>query len=165
MAAKSGDTVRVHYTGSLEDGSIFDSSEGREPLEFELGSGMVIPGFDQGIIDMNIGDKKQVIIPSDQAYGPSHDEMIIKVPRNEFPDHITPELGLELMLQGPGGQPMPAKITKAGLDEVWIDANHPLADKTLIFDLELVGVDAKSSIIMPGDGGAAPKIIMPGDLN
>ncbi len=162
MAAKSGDTVRVHYIGSLEDGSIFDSSEGRDPLEFELGSGMVIPGFDEGITNMNIGDKKKITIPCDQAYGPSREEMVIKVPRPQFPDHIEPEVGLELMLQGPGGQPLPAHITKVGEDEVWIDANHPLADKTLIFDLELVGIDPKSKIIMPGDDGPAPKIIMPG---
>lgn len=164
MAAKTGDTVHVHYIGSLEDGSIFDSSEGREPLSFELGSGMVIPGFDEGVTGMNIGDKKKITIPCDQAYGRSREEMVLKVPINEWPDHITPEEGLELMLQGPGGQPLPAKITKVAAAEVWVDANHPLADKTLIFDLELVAVDAKSSIIMPGDIEPAPKIIRPGDM-
>ena len=98
------------------------------------------------------------------SYGRSRDEMVLKVPITEWPDHITPEEGLELMLQGPGGQPLPAKITKVTASEVSVDANHPLADKTLIFDLELVAVDAKSSIIMPGDSEPAPKIIRPGDM-
>lgn len=140
--AKSGDTVRIHYTGTLIDGSVFDSSEGRDPLEFTLGSGMVIAGFDDGVTGMTVGEKKRVEIPCDQAYGPRHDQAMQKVPRAEIPDSIPLELGLQLQMQAPNGQPIMVTVSELTVDEVTLDANHALAGKDLIFDLELVSIEA-----------------------
>lgn len=140
--AKAGDTVRIHYTGTLTDGSVFDSSEGRDPLEFTLGSGMVIAGFDAGVTGMSVGDKKRVEIPCDQAYGPRHDQAMQKVPRKDIPDSIPLELGLQLQMQAPNGQPIMVTVAELTDDEVTLDANHALAGKDLIFDLELVSVVA-----------------------
>ena len=140
--AKSGDTVRIHYTGTLTDGSVFDSSEGRDPLEFILGSGMVIAGFDDGVTGMTVGEKKRGEIPCDQAYGPRHDQATQKVPRAEIPDSIPLELGLQLQMQAPNGQPIMVTVSELTDDEVTLDANHALAGKDLIFDLELVSIDA-----------------------
>ena len=140
--AKSGDTVRIHYTGTLTDGSVFDSSEGCDPLEFILGSGMVIAGFDDGVTGMTVGEKKRVEIPCDQAYGPRHDRAMQKVPRAEIPDSIPLELGLQLQMQAPIGQPIMVTVSELTDDEVTLDANHALAGKDLIFDLELVSIDA-----------------------
>jgi peptidylprolyl isomerase len=140
--AKSGDTVRIHYTGSLNDGSVFDSSEGRDPLEFTLGSGMVIAGFDAGVTGMNVGDKKRVEIPCDQAYGPRHDNAMQAVDRTEFPDNIPLEIGLQLQMQAPNGQPMMVTVSELTETEVTLDANHALAGKDLTFELELVSIEA-----------------------
>ncbi|CUJ87327.1 peptidylprolyl isomerase [Shimia thalassica] len=139
--AKSGDKVRIHYTGTLSDGSVFDSSEGRDPLEFTLGSGQVIPGFDAGVAGMAIGDKKTIEIPSDQAYGPSHDEAIQDVPREQIPAEIPLEVGLQLQMQAPTGQVVPVTVIKITEDTVTLDANHALAGKDLTFALELVSVN------------------------
>ena len=137
--AKTGDTVRVHYTGRLEDGNVFDSSQGREPLEFTLGSGQVIPGFDEAVTGMAPGDERTVTIPSDQAYGPRRDEMMVRVERDQFPDNMEPEVGQQLQVSQ-GGQV--AVVTVAGISDegVTLDANHPLAGKDLIFDLQLVEI-------------------------
>ena len=140
--AKSGDTVRIHYTGALSDGSVFDSSEGRDPLEFTLGSGMVIAGFDAGVTGMSIGEKKRVEIPCDQAYGPRQDNATQAIARSEFPDNIPLELGLQLQMQAPNGQPMMVTVSELTDTEVTLDANHALAGKDLTFDLELVSCDA-----------------------
>lgn len=140
--AKSGDTVRIHYTGTLSDGSVFDSSEGRDPLEFTLGSGMVIAGFDAGVTGMSVGDKKRVEIPCDQAYGERQENAMQSVNRSEFPDNIPLELGLQLQMQAPNGQPMIVTVSELTDTEVTLDANHALAGKDLTFDLELVGIDA-----------------------
>lgn len=139
--AKSGDTVQVHYTGRLNDGTVFDSSEGRDPLEFQLGSGMVIPGFDAGISGMNVGEKKTVNIPSEEGYGPLNEEMIIDVDRAEIPADIPLEVGMTLNMHQDGSeQVIPVTVTDLNDATVTLDANHILAGKDLIFDIELVDV-------------------------
>lgn len=147
---KSGDTIQVHYHGKLTDGSTFDSSEGRNPLEFEVGSGMVIPGFDNGVTGMTIGEKKTIVIPADQAYGPRADEMIMEFPKTQFPPDLTPEVGMQLNMSNGSGQQFPVRIVEVKEEVVVLDANHPLAGETLHFDLELVAItNSKSMIIMP----------------
>jgi peptidylprolyl isomerase len=137
--AENGSTVCVHYTGSLDDGSVFDSSEGREPLEFVLGEGNVIPGFEQALGDMEVGDKKTVKIPCAQAYGEVDDNMMMAVPREQVPPEITPEVGMMLQVSTPQG-PMPVRIGKVTEESIMLDANHPLAGKDLTFEIELVEV-------------------------
>lgn len=137
---QKGDTVHVHYTGKLPSGELFDTSEGREPLEFVAGSGQVIPGFDNAVIGMKEGDKKNVHIPVAEAYGDKSDEMIMEFPRSNFPEDITPEEGMELHMNDDQGNVMPVIVTKVGEEFVTLDANHPLAGHDLIFDLEMVKV-------------------------
>ncbi len=141
MTAKTGDTVQVHYTGTLTDGTLFDSSEGREPLQFKLGVGMVIKGFDDGVTGMNIGEKKQIHIPVEEAYGPKHDDLIFTFNRSEIPDDVPLELGMQLSMHE-DGNPQPVSVTVVALSEtsVSVDANHPLAGQDLVFDLELVAI-------------------------
>ena len=147
---KKGDTVKVHYHGKLTNGSTFDSSEGREPLEFEVGGGMVIPGFDDGVTGMAIGEKKTVTIPADQAYGPKQEEMVMEFPKDRFPEDMVPEVGMQLNMSNGSGQNFPVVIVEVKETAVVLDANHPLAGETLIFDLELVAINgATSMIIMP----------------
>src|SRR5210317_714411 len=129
--AKSGDTVRIHYTGTLQDGSVFDSSEGRDPLEFQLGSGQVIPGFDDGVTGMTVGEKKTIEIPCDQAYGAINPQAMQDVPRAEIPDHIPLDLGTQLQVQAGNGQTMMVVVANVTEDTVTLDANHPLAGKDL----------------------------------
>lgn len=147
--AKKGDSVKVHYHGKLTDGSTFDSSEGREPLEFEIGGGMVIAGFDDGVTGMIIGEKKTIQIPVDQAYGPRQDEMVMEFPKDRFPADMVPEVGMQLNMSNGSGQNFPVVIVEVKDELVVLDANHPLAGQDLIFDLELVAIDAKSLIITP----------------
>ena len=137
---KNGDNVKVHYHGRLEDGTTFDSSEGRSPLEFEVGSGMVIKGFDEGVVGMETGEKKTIHIPAEDAYGPSVPENIIKFPRNQFPPDMNPELGMQLNLRSQDGQNFVVVVKEIQDDLVVLDANHPLAGKDLIFDVELVEI-------------------------
>ena len=137
-AAKSGDTVRIHYTGTLNDGSVFDSSQGREPLEFTLGAGQVIPGFDAAVDGMAVGDRKVAEIPADEAYGPRHDQAVQDVPRADIPAEIPLEVGLQLQMQSPTGQVMPVTVTAITDDAVTLDANHMLAGKDLTFAIDLV---------------------------
>ena len=139
-AAKSGDTVRIHYTGKLEDGTQFDSSEGRDPLEFALGSGNVIPGFENAVEGMAVGDKKSVTIPPEEAYGPRHEQLIQDVPRNRLPDGITPTVGMDLQSQNENGQVMQFSVTAVDEESITVDGNHPLAGKALSFDVELVEI-------------------------
>ncbi len=140
--AQKGDKVKVHYKGTLEDGRQFDSSEGREPLEFLLGSGMVIAGFDEGVTGMEIGEKKTIHIPSDQAYGPSNEELVIRFDRAEIPSDIPLEIGSTLnMHQDGSGQVIPVVVKEVTDAYVVLDANHELAGKDLIFELELVGIN------------------------
>ena len=147
---KKGDKVKVHYHGRLNDGTTFDSSEGRQTLEFEVGSGMVIQGFDDGVTGMSVGEKKTVTNPSGEAYGPRQDDMVIQFPKANFPADITPEEGMTLQMHGENGQELPVVITAINEDTITLDANHPLAGKELIFDIELVDLKGKSPlIIMP----------------
>ncbi|TYB87153.1 peptidylprolyl isomerase [Oceaniovalibus sp. ACAM 378] len=138
--AKSGDTIKMHYTGSLEDGTVFDSSEGRDPLEFELGSGQIIPGLDSALAGMGKGEEKTVTIPCDQAYGAHDPARIQSVPREQFPDHIPAEVGTQLQVQTPDGQAMPVVIADVSDTEVTLDANHPLAGRDLTFAVEIVEI-------------------------
>jgi len=138
--AKSGDTVKVDYTGKLDDGSIFDASEGREPLQFTLGAGELIPGFEQAVLGMDVGETKTVKIASDEAYGPYRDDMRMDVPRDKFPTDITPELGQQLQLRNTDGSSLVVTVTEISDANVTIDANHPLAGKDLTFEIQLVEI-------------------------
>lgn len=138
---KNGDTVKVHYHGRLEDGTTFDSSEGRSPLEFEVGAGNVIKGFDEGVLGMQKGEKKTIHIPAEDAYGPSVPENVIEFPRTQFPQDMEPEAGMQLNLRSQDGQSFPVVITEIKDDVVILDANHPLAGKALIFDVEVVEIE------------------------
>ncbi|RYH01945.1 peptidylprolyl isomerase [Salipiger sp. IMCC34102] len=138
--AKQGDTVRIHYTGTLQDGTVFDSSEGRDPLEFTVGSGQIIPGLDNAIPGMAEGEAKTVNIPVDEAYGPVNAEARQDVPRSDIPAEITLEEGLQLQMQTPQGQVVPVTVASVNEDTVTLDANHPLAGKDLTFDVTMVEV-------------------------
>ncbi|MCE7053290.1 peptidylprolyl isomerase [Algoriphagus sp. AGSA1] len=141
MQAKKGDAVQVHYTGKLEDGSVFDTSANREPLGFTLGDGNMIKGFDTAVDGMELGEKVTVTIPAAEAYGERRDDMIIEVPIEQVPADIKPEIGMQLTLQGGNGQPMPVVVTDLDEKKITLDANHQLAGKDLIFDIELVKVN------------------------
>jgi peptidylprolyl isomerase len=138
-SASRGQTVRVHYTGTLRDGSVFDSSQNGEPLEFTLGAGEVIPGFDEAVLGMSVGDEKTVEIPVDQAYGPHRSELLLPLERNQLPDEMTPEVGQSLQMSD-GRQTFPVTIREVGSDTVVLDANHPLAGKDLVFVLTLLEI-------------------------
>jgi peptidylprolyl isomerase len=139
--AKNGDTVQVNYTGKLADGTVFDSSVGREPLEFTLGAGQMIPGFEKAVLGMKVGEKKTVTIPADEAYGPRRDDLVVKVPREKLPSGKTPEVGQQLEVRLPNGNTIIATITNVSDNNtVTIDANHPLAGKDLTFEIELVKI-------------------------
>ena len=148
---KSGDTVKVHYHGKLTDGSTFDSSEGREPLEFEVGSGSVIPGFDEGVTGMQVGEKRTVTIPCEQAYGVKQEDMLMEFPMDRFPEEMEPEVGMQLNMSNGAGQNFPVVIREVRDTTVLLDANHPLAGEDLTFDLELVEIN----------GGNISRINMP----
>ncbi|MDQ7016344.1 MAG: peptidylprolyl isomerase [Gammaproteobacteria bacterium] len=137
-AAKNGDTVQIHYTGTLDDGKQFDSSEGREPLEFVLGSGGVIPGFDDAVTGMNVGDKKTVRIEPDRAYGHRQDDMQQEVPKNLLPEEMPLEVGMPLQAQSPDGQTINMSVVEIRDETIIVDANHPLAGQALTFAIELV---------------------------
>lgn len=138
--AKSGDTVRIHYTGTLDDGTQFDSSAGREPLEFSLGGGQVIPGFDSAVDGMNVGDNKTVTIPPEQAYGQRHEQLVQQVSRDALPDDMKPAVGMQLQSQSPDGHIMNLVVTEVADDSITVDANHPLSGQALTFDIELVEI-------------------------
>lgn len=140
--AKAGDTVQIHYTGTLDNGTQFDSSIGREPLQFTLGSSQVIAGFDTAVEGMQVGEKKSVNIPAEQAYGPRHEQMTQDVPKSALPDDLEPAVGMSLQAQGPGGQPVMLTVTAVTDDSITVDGNHPLAGQALNFDIELVAIVA-----------------------
>src|SRR5215203_2851060 len=144
-----GDKVRVHYHGKLRSGETFDSSDGRDPLEFTVGSGQVIKGFDEGVKGMKVGDRKTVEIEVGDAYGEKSQDMIIEFPRTQFPDDMSPEIGQQLMMSNDSGQSFQVTIMEVQEENVLLDANHPLAGQELIFDLELVEIVPVSRIIMP----------------
>ncbi|HLU17451.1 MAG TPA: peptidylprolyl isomerase [Edaphocola sp.] len=137
---KAGDSVKVHYHGKLTDGTTFDSSEGREPLEFVVGQGQVIKGFDNALIGMTIGEKKSVHIPVDEAYGPAQPENMLEFPKSEFPEGAEPEVGMHMHLSDNQGNVFPVVIAEVKENSVILDANHVLAGKDLIFDIELVAI-------------------------
>src|ERR1700761_4247374 len=141
QTVKNGDTVRVHYHGKLEDGSTFDTSEGREPLEFTVGSGQVIKGFDDAMLDMTPGDKKTVEIPVEHAYGEKNDDMMMEYPLSEFPADMKPEPGMELHMSDDEGNVFPVVIAEVHEDSVVLDANHALAGKDLVFEIELISIN------------------------
>ncbi|MCK5242342.1 peptidylprolyl isomerase [bacterium] len=137
---KEGDTVKIHYTGKLENSEVFDSSRDREPLEFKLGAGGLIPGFETAVMGMHPTDTKTVTIPSDQAYGPKMDQLIFEVERTQLPHDLEPQAGMQLAVTSPDGKQVPVWILEVMEKTVKLDGNHPLAGKDLIFDLELVEI-------------------------
>lgn len=139
--AKKGDKVKVHYTGRLTDGSVFDSSRDREPLEFELGGGQMIAGFDKAVDGMELGESKTAKFTSAEGYGDSNEDMVFTVPKDQLPPDLKPEEGQQLSMQHPSGQQIPVVITKVEENEILIDANHPLAGKELEFEIELVEIN------------------------
>jgi peptidylprolyl isomerase len=145
---KKGDTVKVHYHGKLTDGTTFDSSEGRQPLEFEVGSGMVISGFDNGVLGMTVGEKKTVHIPVEEAYGPKREDLLMEFPLDRFPPDVQPEVGMVLNMSNGEGQQLPVVIAEVKEDAVVLDANPPLAGQDLVFDIELMEISGGSPLII-----------------
>lgn len=138
--ATAGCTVSIHYTGTLDDGSMFDSSAGRDPLTFQMGEGQIIQGLEAALEGMAVGETKTVTIPAEQAYGPRHEEAVQDVPREMIPDHIPLDPGTALQMQTPNGSMMPVTVTAVTDETVTLDANHPLAGKALTFAVEVVSV-------------------------
>lgn len=138
--AQEGNTVKIHYKGSLDNGTIFDTSEGRDPLEFTLGSGQVIAGFDEAVSGMTVGEKKSVKIPVDKAYGPRNEELVIAAPKEHVPADINPEIGQKLQMGGPNGELVVVTVVEISETHITLDANPPLAGEDLNFDIELVEV-------------------------
>jgi len=139
--AKSGDSVHVHYTGRLDDESVFDTSEGRDPLTFQVGKGQVVPGFDKAVSGMEVGEKKTINIPSAEAYGPRVEQLVFTAPRDNLPSGYDPHVGEMMRLETRDGRQMDVVITDAKEETVTMDGNHPLAGKDLTFDIELVKID------------------------
>jgi len=140
MQVKSGDVVRVHYTGTLEDGSQFDSSVGRAPLEFTVGAGQMIAGFDAGVVGMAVGEKKTILIDPDHGYGQKDPTAIIEFPSSNIPEGMTVEVGMKLNLQNQYGQPVPVVVIEVKEEMIIMDANHFLAGKDLTFEVEIVEI-------------------------
>jgi len=140
IQVKENNTVRVHYTGKLADGQVFDSSEGKEPLEFTLGKGQIIPGFEKGLIDMKLNEKKTITITKEEAYGDINVDLRQEVNKSELPEDLTPEVGMGLVSKSPDGQEMNLRVVEVREQSIIIDGNHPLAGKDLIFDLEVVEI-------------------------
>ena len=138
--AKAGDKVRIHYTGTLEDGSVFDSSEGRDPLEFTLGVGQVVPGFDKAVTGMAVGEEKTETIPAAEAYGARNPDAVQAFPRDKVPESVPLEIGTQLQLSGPAGQPIMVVVSEVTETEVILDANHALAGNDLTFQIKLVEI-------------------------
>ena len=140
IQVKENNTVKVHYIGKLSDGQIFDSSEGKEPLEFTLGQGRLIPGFEKGLIDMKLNEKKTITISKEEAYGEPHEELIQEVQKSQLPPDMAPEVGMGLISKSEDGQEMNLVIVEVKEETIIIDGNHPLAGKELTFDLEVVDI-------------------------
>ncbi len=139
--AQTNDKVKVHYKGTLSSGKVFDSSEGREPLEFTVGTGQVISGFDKGVEGMSVNEQKTIEIPFADAYGPVKDELIQDVPKANLPPEIKPEVGLQLVSKTPDGQEIPLVVTDVKDESITVDANHPLAGEDLKFEVTLVDIE------------------------
>jgi len=140
--SENGDTVKVHYTGKLKEGDVFDSSEGREPLEFQLGSGMVIEGFNDGLVGMKEGESKSIEIPVEKAYGPKNEDYIVEIPKDKLDNSQEFEIGMQVSFSNEqqGGQPIPVEVVAVTEETVTFDANPPLAGKDLVFEVEMVGI-------------------------
>ena len=138
--AKAGDTVKVHYTGKFEDDSVFDTSADRDPLQFTLGEGQVIPGFEEAVVGMNQGETKSAQIPADKAYGPHHKEMVMEVDRDKLPENLEPKVDQQLQVNQPDGKKFVVTVTDVSEKCVTLDGNHPLAGKDLIFDIQLIEI-------------------------
>jgi len=138
--AKDGDRVKVHYTGKLEDGTVFDSSVDREPLEFTLGQGEVIPGFEEAVVGMEPEESRSATLPPDKAYGPHNPEMVVTVNKEQFPENLNPEVGQQLQMRQAEGRTIVVAVTDVSESSVTLDANHPLAGKELTFDIQLVEI-------------------------
>ena len=138
---KENSTVKVNYTGKLSDGKIFDTSEGEAPIEFVLGQGRLIPGFEKGLIDMKVNEKKTITIPKEEAYGEVNNDLLHEVKKTELPQDMAPEVGMGLVSKAPDGQEMNLMVVEVKEDSLVVDANHPLAGKDLIFDLEVVEIN------------------------
>ncbi len=138
--AKDGDTVKVHYKGTLEDGSVFDTSRGGEPLEFILGGGNLIAGFDKAVNSMQVGEIKTVTIPAEEAYGPHRDELLLVIERDKLPDNLEPSIGQQLQMSQPDGGTVIAVVTDVSEGSITVDTNHPMAGKDLTFEIELVEI-------------------------
>lgn len=138
--AKNGDTVKIHYTGKLDDGNVFDSSMDRDPLEFKIGENQVIDGFEEAVVGMSPNENKTTTIPSDKAYGEYRDDMVLEVEKSQFPDDIDPKVGQQLELRQENGQRVVVTVTGIGDSGVTLDANHPLAGKDLTFEIQLVEI-------------------------
>ncbi len=141
MTVVAGNKVKLHYTGTLDNGEVFDSSRERDPFEFEVGAGQVIPGFDQAVVGMSVGDTKKVHIPEEEAYGPYNEEMVFAADPNQFEEGLSPELGQQFQTQMPDGTPLLLTVKELTADgKIMLDANHPMAGKALNFDLELLEI-------------------------
>jgi peptidylprolyl isomerase len=138
--AENGNVVKVHYTGKLKDGTVFDTSVGRDPLKFTIGEGQIISGFEQAVIGMDTGESKTVTVPSEQAYGPHHEDLLLVVDRDQIPPHLTPETGQRLEIHQTDGQTIPVTVAEVSDANITLDANHPLAGEDLIFDIQLVEI-------------------------
>jgi peptidylprolyl isomerase len=138
--AKKGDTVNVHYTGKLKDGTVFDSSVEREPLQFTISEGKILPGVEQEVIGMKPGDTKTIDIPADKAYGQHRKDLVLVVDKSKIPSHLKPTIGQQLKLNQPDGRSIPVRVTDITQSKVTLDANHPLAGKDLTFEIELVEI-------------------------
>ena len=138
--AKYGDTVKVHYTGKLDDGTVFDASVNGDPLQFTIGSGQIIPGFEQAVVGMNPGESKTVKIPAEDAYGQRREDLVLEVEKSQLPEGLKPEVGLQLQSRQPDGRIIVLTIADISESHVTLDANHPLAGKDLTFDIQLVEI-------------------------
>ena len=138
--AQVGDLVSVHYTGKLKDGEVFDSSKDRDPLEFTLGDKALLPGFEDGVVGMKPGDTKSVTLEPENAFGDRREDLLLKLPKKEFPQHITPSIGLQLRLSNTSGNDMTVVVTEVGEETVTLDGNHPLSGQTVVFDIELLEI-------------------------
>ena len=138
--AEVGDLVSVHYTGKLKNGEVFDSSKDRDPLEFTLGDKELLAGFEDGVVGMKPGESKSVTLEPENAFGDRREDLLLKLPKKEFPQHITPSVGLQLRLSNASGNELPVVVTEVAEDTVTLDGNHPLSGQTVVFDIELVEI-------------------------
>jgi FKBP-type peptidyl-prolyl cis-trans isomerase SlpA len=139
---KQNDKVKVHYTGKLANGEVFDSSVEREPMEFEVGKGQLIPGFENGVVDMKVNDKKTIVIPSSEAYGEPREELVQEVPNDRLPEDIKPEIGMGLVSKTPDGDEIQLVVKEVKDEAIVVDGNHPLAGQELTFDVEVLEINS-----------------------